>query len=504
VDRISTNVIANFIGVAWSALLQLLLTPMYIALLGFEGYGLIGLYSLVQLGIRLLDSGATQAVTHHIAHRSHNGRDPNEHSFFSTLEGIYLLLALFTPLLALWAAPTIATHWVHPTHLPERQVTAAISWMGLMAGVTGPLTLYQAVISGYQQQRALNIVRVLSATVTGFSTVLALAISEQSGTNIYFALQAIGLCTEAIASRIVLVHVAEMPWWPGQIHLGLVRPLLKSAIIMSATAAVGIFASNLDKLIVSLSVPLEVFGYYTLGTRIASVVMLCVIAVFNAYFPYFTGLAADSDESRLKIEYHKLAQLLSLLLLPVAGTWFAFGEKLLAAWTGSSELAELTFPIATFLVAAAVINGISNAQFILQLAAGWASASLSVNVLNLAVAFPLTWWLSHSHGAVGASAGWFCSNVILLLAGVYATHRRLLRGEVRRWVLQDFGGPLMAAAATIPAGVALAQAIPSAVGAVVYWLASSAAVLAVCAPMRTRVLRATVDLVRERLHVRND
>ncbi|MFN9916356.1 MAG: polysaccharide biosynthesis protein, partial [Pirellulaceae bacterium] len=55
--RLKANIIANYLGQAWSSLMGILFLPLYIQLIGIEAYGLIGMIALVQIWLGLLDMG---------------------------------------------------------------------------------------------------------------------------------------------------------------------------------------------------------------------------------------------------------------------------------------------------------------------------------------------------------------------------------------------------------------------------------------------------------------
>ena len=61
---------AAFAGKTWAVLLQLLLVPQYIRLLGIEFYGLVGFYMTLQAAFQILDLGVSQTVTRELARHS--------------------------------------------------------------------------------------------------------------------------------------------------------------------------------------------------------------------------------------------------------------------------------------------------------------------------------------------------------------------------------------------------------------------------------------------------
>jgi hypothetical protein len=51
------NVIANYFGIGWQALMGVAFVPLYIKYLGMEAYGLIGIFAILQAWLVLLDMG---------------------------------------------------------------------------------------------------------------------------------------------------------------------------------------------------------------------------------------------------------------------------------------------------------------------------------------------------------------------------------------------------------------------------------------------------------------
>jgi len=57
VGRLERNTFANLFGAAWSAAVGVLCVPVYLKLLGAEGYGLVGLFVTLQSVFVVLDLG---------------------------------------------------------------------------------------------------------------------------------------------------------------------------------------------------------------------------------------------------------------------------------------------------------------------------------------------------------------------------------------------------------------------------------------------------------------
>ena len=64
---IKRNLIANFLGQGWTALMGLAFIPVYIKYLGIEAYGLIGIFAVLHAWLTLLDVGMTPTLGREMA-----------------------------------------------------------------------------------------------------------------------------------------------------------------------------------------------------------------------------------------------------------------------------------------------------------------------------------------------------------------------------------------------------------------------------------------------------
>lgn len=87
VSRLKLNLVANFAGTGWSALMQLLFIPVYIKLMGIEAYGLIGFYVTLQGALQILDFGLSPTMNREMARYSIQPEKASEaRDFVRTLE----------------------------------------------------------------------------------------------------------------------------------------------------------------------------------------------------------------------------------------------------------------------------------------------------------------------------------------------------------------------------------------------------------------------------------
>jgi O-antigen/teichoic acid export membrane protein len=64
------NIIANFIGRGWIAIMGLAFVPLYIKFMGIEAYGLVGFSATIQALSSLLDMGLSTTLNRELARLS--------------------------------------------------------------------------------------------------------------------------------------------------------------------------------------------------------------------------------------------------------------------------------------------------------------------------------------------------------------------------------------------------------------------------------------------------
>lgn len=449
---IGRNIAANLGGTAWVTIMSLVGIPLYVRYMGIEAYGLVGFFATLQSTLQLFDIGLSPTLNREMARQkaiSGGGFDAAR-DLVRTLEGSYWALGILLGAGIAVLAPVVAFHWVHPEHLDPRTVVRAIALMGAVAALQWPVSFYSGGLQGLQQQPLLNAITAATATLRFAGSLAVLAFIAPTITA-FFVWQAIvsGLYSIALA-------IAFWTQIPGshrpQFHMRPLRGIAQFAIGMSGIGVTVVVLSQVDKLIVSRMVTLAQFGYYMLGWVVASGLAMFIAPFFNAVFPHLTALVTRGDISRVVNLYHRATQLVAIVVLPIAVTIIFFAPEVLLVWTGDPNVAIESGLVVRLLVAGTALNAVMNVPYALQLAYGWTNLPLMVNLVSIAVCVPLAILMASRYGVAGAASVWTLLNFAYCAIQLPLIHRRLLRGEQRRWYLRDVGLPAVVAIAVAGIG----------------------------------------------------
>jgi O-antigen/teichoic acid export membrane protein len=439
------NLLANFIGLAVVAALNVFFVPVFIRILGIQAYGLIGFYAVLQGSLQIMDLGLSTTANRELARYLTRASDLAEaRSFVLTVEIPYTALGIIMGGGLVSLAPVLGEWWIQATAVPAATVSTAVALMGVVFACQWPVSLYQGGLLGLQRQLVMQSINVVASLLKNIGVVYWLQWTRPS-IELFFVWQIGVALVHVLALRTALWQ--NLPIGPRSpcFDLQLLRKVWTFAAGMSGIGVLGLILSQMDKLLVSKLLPLDMFGYYSVATVLSGGLNLVLIMpIFNALFPRFSQLAVSGERTALAGLYHRGTQFMAVAVWPVVVCVVFFAGDVLRLWIGDPLAAEKATVPLQLLVAGTAINGLMVLPYMLQLAYGWTRLGISITLIQVIIFIPLAWWFIMAWGATGAAAAWLLINATYFLVGVPLTHQRLLSGELGRWLREDVGLPLLA------------------------------------------------------------
>jgi O-antigen/teichoic acid export membrane protein len=442
-NLIKKNIAANFAGSIWQAIMALIFIPLYIKFMGIESWGLIGIFATLQVIFGLLDMGLSSTLTREMSRLSVlPGKEQEMRNLVRTLEVLYWSVAVFVGITVVSLSPFITHHWVKTSQLSPKTIEQALLIMGFVMALQMPIGFYSGGLMGLQKQVLLNVINISIGTLRGAGAVLILWLVSPT-IQAFFLWQ--------IVISIINIFLLTLFLW-RRLPLGekkvvfqkqLLKGIWKFAAGMSGISILAVILTQLDKVILSKMLSLEMFGYYMLASVVAMSLGRFFTPVFYSIYPRFTQLVSIDDQDGLKRLYHKSSQFMSVLILPAAIVIALFSYEIILLWTQNPITAERTHLLVSILICGTALNGLMNFPYALQLAFGWTKLSVSKNIIAMILFVPLIIYSAMRYGAIGAAIAWFALNMGDIVFVIPLMHRRLLRKEKWRWYWQDVCLPLV-------------------------------------------------------------
>ena len=201
---IKRNIIANFSGSAWAALMSLAFVPFYIKIMGVEAYGIIGVFASLVGMLAILDMGLSQAMNRELARLSSmRGQAQLIADTARTLEVIYWLIALFVAVVIALLSDFIAYYWLNPDQISRESLQQALWIIALVIGLRWPIAIYTGGLNGLQRQVHLNVLLVIFTTLQGAGALAVLWLIEPT-IQAFLLWQTVIALLHVIALRIAL------------------------------------------------------------------------------------------------------------------------------------------------------------------------------------------------------------------------------------------------------------------------------------------------------------
>jgi O-antigen/teichoic acid export membrane protein len=446
-SNLKGNLVANYLGQAWVALMGLAFLPVYIRYLGMEAYGLIGLFAVIQAWLSLLDMGMTPTLNREMARFTAGAHSPQ--SIRDLLRSLEILCLSLAMLIAgvLWAGSNwLAGEWLKADRLSTDVVAQALSLMAFVVAFRFVEGIYRGSLLGLQQQIWFNAASALLATIRQVGAVAVLAWYSATIEAFFLWQGFFSLLTVVVLAGRVYRTLPRAPR-PPVFSRSALSGIVKFAGGMMGITFLAILLTQVDKVILSRLLPLESFGYYTLAATVAGVLYMVIGPITQALYPRMVELFTLHDHAGLASIYHRGAQLVTVLTAPAVMLLCCFAGGVIFVWSGNAVLAEKTGSILSVLVVGSFLNGLMYMPYQLQLAHGWTSLAVKTNMVAVVLLIPAIFWVVPRYGAVGAAWIWVTLNAGYILIALQFMHLRILPKEKWRWYVGDVLSPVCGVAA---------------------------------------------------------
>jgi O-antigen/teichoic acid export membrane protein len=439
--RLVTNAVANYAGQFTIVAVGILLTPIIIAHLGVEMYGVWVLVVSIQGLGGLFDLGMSTSIVKYVAEHHARGEEDQINRVVSSSFMLHLgigVLAMLVTLLGAWLGLPLLN--LDPGQLEVARVALVIAGatlgVGLPLGVTGSLLLG---LRHYGISNGVNIVQTLIS-----AGAILLVLRAGGGPVALVAINGVGLTASHIAKWFFAARV--MPTLRVSPRLGNMDTLKRigsySVWLFLLDTAKRIFY-NADAVLIAAFLPVAQVTAYNLGFKPASAVSYLSGPMVSVFMP----AASQMDARRRTADLHRLLTAgtrVALALTLVGALWLlVFGRQIMEVWVGPGH--ENALPVMYLFLGVFLVNAAQNpAGAILRGIGQVRTFSISV-LLEYAANIGLSLLLIPRVGVAGAALGTLIPAVLNDLLVIPWLACRALGLDYRTFLLGGVIGPVGAA-----------------------------------------------------------
>ena len=408
--RVLKNVVANYAGAFVNGAMPILAIPFLIQSLGAEVWGLVAFVNLMVILMTMLNTGVAQAMVREFGKR---WAEPGDGPLRTALllrgyERIYWIVALVIGGVLLPFSGTIAEAWLNTSaEIKHLAVLAPAAAIGVFASVL-PSSVYRGTLQALQEHVILNVIR-SAATVLKFGVGVVIVVNTGSVLAYMIVLVSVSFLeclTLAFAAwRLMPKPRSEVPC---DFHEAMISA--RYSIAMSLIVVIGVAGTQLDRFLVSVILPVEQLGIYSLAVSLALGILQFSYPVFTAVLPRLVELEKDKAQRR-SANLTFLA--LTCTTVGVAALIYLLaGDFLLELWLSDTALAQQVKSPLNWLMVGVALNTLYNIGYTNWVSLGQVRAAAIINVTSLIVAAILTPIAINIWGITGAASSFVIINAI--------------------------------------------------------------------------------------------
>jgi O-antigen/teichoic acid export membrane protein len=439
---LNKHIFANYVGVAVTTLLTFLVVPFYLKWLGADAYGLIGIATMIQGWIMLLNAGLAPVAGRQAA-QAHGGSADWQQTgrFFRTIDSLLLGMSLPIICIVFFSRHWLALNWLEKSSLGTETIELSIVLLVVTTLIRLACSVSRGIIANLEEQVWLNINLVIF-NVLRFAVSIPIVYLWPS-INVLFVWWLFISALEylSIQRKISLSVPVHIPFFVFDIAE--LRRHGKMAATLAVTSGIWVAVTNLDKLLLSATLTLANYGYFSIAILLSTSVLILSQPISQAFQPRLTKAYANGGIDAVCNEFRRCTNWLVLLVFPVGAVLFALPETILTIWTHDHSVATNAANVLRAYVLGSTLLAAGSLLYALQIAIGNVRWHLRGNLIFAAILFPTMPWIVIHYGAIGAAWLWAGFNIVLFFVWNTFLLKKLAKSLFPKWILVDTLLPML-------------------------------------------------------------
>ncbi len=419
------NVIANYFGAGWSAMLSFLTIPFLLSMLGAEAYGLIALFLAIKAIASVFDFGLAVATNREVAFRL-GCKDSPIGSLITTVEVLYWIIGIIISFIVWGVLQLFLVDWVSTEVLRSDQLVIMSLFFAISLGISFPVVLYQNLLRSFNKHIAYNIALVLSATFKNPGALLLLWMFSSSievFMNWYLITSVVEIIMYwmLVKGKIALVSDCSS----GRFNYSSLSGMKKFAVGTGVSSIIAAVIFQIDKVLISKFLNLELLGYYSAILALVGAFGKLTTPIVTAVFPRLATTYGAGDVKSVANMYQYYTQTINRLLVPIVVALIAFAPQILELWLPSAVENSDLYYVVIFLGIAYMFYSLANMPIITLMAFKNINILIVFRTIALVLLVPVLLFLIINYGLKGAAIGVLSCSIFLYMALVISVSRKI-------------------------------------------------------------------------------
>lgn len=405
---LAKNITANYVSVGYLAIVNIIMMPIYLHILGAEQWGIVALCLTLQGCMGLIDAGLAQVMPRDIARANSNELQLSK--TFMLFSRTYGGLALSGFLIGQGLVTFLGQAWLKSPVKADSQFELALRLVLLLFLFQFANNANLGFFNGTQRQAQANFRQCLFSTARHGLAFLLLTKWEASAISYLIAFVSTAFFEFGSNRYTILKSLPNAK--KIKITIQDYKAIASEVGLIAAAILLGMLATQADRIVLPRMVSITDFGHYVIVANVGLNFLQLQYPLQRAFLPRIASASKNSQQEifRLSIGLGVLCVLPCILLIG-ASRWLLF------VWTHNENLAKIgTLPL-QFILAAVAVNSCYAVIYQKMLTQRNGKAILLINISMLFLAYPLLYMTTPYWGIAAGGITWFCISLLQFSLG---------------------------------------------------------------------------------------
>ena len=440
-SKIKVNIFANYFGVIITTALSFLVVPFYLRFLGKDAFGLVGIASLIQGWIMLLNSGLAPVTGREAAKAYSGSSDWNKAAFFFRTVDIFLIfLSCIVFIVFIIISKPLSMMWIKSNTLDNQTIVLALCLLVVMTLFRLLTSVTRGILINIEMQVWLNNNLILFSLLRFAASIPLLYFYPH--VNLLFAWWLIISITEYLTVQRKVWNTIPYKIKLFSFDFNSLRQQWKIISALASTSLIWVLITNMDKLILSTHLTLEDYGFYSITVLLSGGIIILAQPIAQAFQPRMTS--AFSSEGVIQAEkiLENATHWIVYLIFPIVMVLCFYPQQIIYIWTGNVEASRQAGNLLPGYTFGNVFIALGSILYAFQVSVGVVRKHLQGNILLCVCYLPLLPITVSKYGALGVSLLWAGINILYFVFWNLHLLKSVTVTLYPKWIFRDCLLPL--------------------------------------------------------------
>jgi O-antigen/teichoic acid export membrane protein len=307
-------------------------TPFYLKNLGYDGYGILSFWLMMQVMMGLLDMGIGATLIRNFANpNSDDFQIKYKNDLLRTIEIFYWAISMVLLLLTLILSDWVGSNFLNSKIYTHVQIVQLVKLIALSLAFQLPCGIYLSCLSGLQVHGKMNAIQIVA---TFFRHFFGISILFLNGDLVWFFVVQIivSFFQTAISRQIIWTIIRRNSISKPEFNFSIFKSIWRFSIGMAVTSLSAVLLANIDRLVLSRMVTTVDLGKYSIAFAATGILQLGIQPFYRAFFPRYSELVSSGNSIQLEKEYFASTRIVAIFIITIGIIGFVFANELFSIW----------------------------------------------------------------------------------------------------------------------------------------------------------------------------